>query len=270
MYGGEYNEIDRIYMGCNASTSRIYLHGGVLKAENVILHNTTTGTDFDFLAGGKAYLYWNGGVYAPVGTTAANQVLEGLTEALVSTNGAVVTTAALAGESYTVAQPLLHDPALAGKDGGFTKTGAKPLALAGANTYNGDTYVTEGQLVIPAGAAATALPPDSAVVVAPGAELVMAEGTVAAVGALAVDTTKTYGTITGLVPARGGKLYLTNVSGDLFGIELPITLSGGDHLGRIRSWEIYVDGVKIEGLVPNVVNSKIVVGHPFGACLIIR
>ena len=269
IHGGEYNEIERIHMGCNASTSRLNLHGGVLKAENIFLDMRTSGDSYCFFAGGSAYLYWNGGVYAPVGTTAANQTLEDLTEALVSTNGAVVTTASLAGESYTIAQPLLHDPAL-GTDGGFTKTGVKPLALAGANTYNGDTYVAEGQLVIPAGAAATALPPDSAVVVAPGAELVMAEGTAAAVGALAVDMAKTYGTITGLVPARGGRLYLTNVSGAPMGLELPITLSGGAHLGRFRSWEIYVEGVKAEGLVPNVRNGKIVVGTPPGTRIVIR
>ena len=269
MYGGEYNEIERIHMGCNASTSRINLHGGVLKAENIFL-NTSTGGNYCFFAGGKAYLYWNGGTYAPVGTTAANQTLGGLTEALVSTNGAVVTTASLAGESYTIAQPLLHDPALAGVDGGFTKTGAKPLALAGANTYNGDTYVAEGQLVIPANAAATALPPDSAVVVAPGAELVMANGTAAGIGTLAFDMAQTYGTITGLVPARGGKLYLTNASGTLQGLELPVTLSGGANLTRLHGWELYVDGVKIEGLVPTVRDGKLVLSAPPGTRIILR
>ena len=270
MYGGNYNEIERIHMGCNATTSRLNLHGGVLKAENIFL-NTSTGGNYCFFAGGQAYLYWNGGTYAPIGTTAANQTLEGLTEALVSTNGAVVTTASLAGESYTIAQPLLHDPALAGKDGGFTKTGAKPLALAGANTYSGDTYVAEGQLVIPAGAAATALPPDSAVVVAPGAELVMASGTGAAVGALAIDMTKAYGTITGLVPARGGTLYLTNVgNGSLLGLELPVTLSGNARRRGFGSWKLYVDGQKVEGLVPDVSGGKLVLGYPYGAMVILR
>ena len=268
LFGGNYNEIERIHMGCNASTSRLNLHGGVLKAENIFL-NTSTGGNYCFFAGGKAYLYWNGGTYAPIGTTAANQVLEGLTEALVSTNGAVVTTAQLAGESYTIAQPLLHDPAISGKDGGFVKTGAKPLALTGANTYNGDTVVAEGQLVIPAGAAATALPPDSAVIVAQGAELVMANGTAAGIGTLAVDMTKTYGTITGLVPARGGKLYLTNVSGALLGQELPITLSGTVARG-IRSWEIYVDGVKDERFILNMKDGKIVVSMPLGTRVMIR
>ena len=270
MYGGNYNEIERIHMGCNASTSRLSLHGGVLKAENIFL-DTRTDASYCFFAGGKAYLYWNGGTYAPVGTTAENQTLQGLTEALVSTNGAVVTTASLAGESYTIAQPLLHDPALSGKDGGFTKVGAKPLALAGANTYNGDTYVAEGQLVIPAGAAATALPPDSAVIVAPGAELVMAAGTQAGVGVLAVDMTKTYGTMTGMVPAWNGRLYLSNVGDrELLGLELPITLSGGARLRRFATWEVYVDGVKVDGLAVRVVDGKIVLGTPLGIRVIVR
>ena len=122
----------------------------------------------------------------------------------------------------------------------------------------------------PAYADANALPPDSAVIVAPGAELVMANGTAAGVGMLAIDMTKTYGTITGLVPAYGGKLYLTNVDGELKGLELPITLSGGANLRRLHSWEIYVDGVKVEGLAPSVQDGKIVVRARPGTRLIFR
>ena len=82
--------------------------------------------------------------------------------------------------------------------------------------------------------------------------------------------TKTYGTITGLVPARGGKLYLTNVSGDLLGLELPITISGASHPGRFSTWELYVDGVKVDGLVPCVRNGKFVIDLPYGMMLIVR
>ena len=84
--------------------------------------------------------------------------------------------------------------------------------------------------------------------------------------------TKTYGTITGLAPARGGKLYLTSASGDVQrGLELPINISGnGQHIGRFSSWEVYVNGVKVEGLVPTVSGGKLVLDLPSGACLIIR
>ena len=83
--------------------------------------------------------------------------------------------------------------------------------------------------------------------------------------------TKTYGTITGLAPAKDGKLSLSNV-GDrtLLGLEIPVTLTGGAHLGRFHSWEVYVDGVKIEGLVPAVRDGKLVVSTPPGARIIIR
>ncbi|MBR1587651.1 MAG: hypothetical protein IJ658_04925, partial [Kiritimatiellae bacterium] len=177
MYGGLYDELERIHMGCNATTSRLNLHGGVLKAENIFLNDGTHDTGYAFYAGGKAYVYWNGGTYAPVGTAAADRTLAGLTEVLVSTNGAVVTTAELAGDAYTIAQPLLHDPALEGTDGGLVKKGAKPLALTGANTYTGDTVVEEGALTIPVGAGASALPAGSAIAVAEGATLEMAAGT---------------------------------------------------------------------------------------------
>ncbi|MBR0506020.1 MAG: autotransporter-associated beta strand repeat-containing protein, partial [Kiritimatiellae bacterium] len=165
MYGGFYNETNYIYMGCNGSTSRLNLHGGILKAEKIFLSTSTSG-NYCFFAGGSAYIYWNGGMYAPVGTAAADRTLTDLTEVLVSTNGAVVTTEYLAGDTYTIAQPLLHDPALEGTDGGFVKKGAKPLALTGANTYTGDTVIEEGTLSIPVGADASALPSGSAIVVA--------------------------------------------------------------------------------------------------------
>ena len=242
MYGGNYNEIELVHMGCNATTSRLNLHGGVLKAENIILDTSTT-TSYCFFSGGKAYIYWNGGIFAPVGTTVANQTLMGLTEVLVSTNGAVVTTAELAGESYTVAQPLLHDPDLEGADGGFVKQGAKPLALTGANTYTGDTVVEEGTLEIPAGANASALPAGSAVVVAEGATLLMANGTAAGVGALRFDMGTQYGTLAGFAPAANGALYVTGVDAqNPKGLEMPVTVTDAQHPNKLTRWAVYVDG----------------------------
>ena len=257
MYGGAYNEIERIHMGCNASTSRINLHGGILKAENIFLDDRTS-VNHCFFAGGKAHIYWNGGMYAPVGTAAADQTLGGLTEVLVSTNGAVVTTEYLAGDTYTIAQPLLHDPDLEGTDGGFVKKGAKPLALTGANTYTGDTAVEAGTLSIPAGANAAALPADSAVTVAEGATLEMASGTAARVGGLRVDMSGA-GTIAGFAPAADGKLFVTGVGdGARVGRVLPLAVTDAVQPSNLARWPVFVDGELDEKVCGRVRNNTIV------------
>ena len=270
MYGGEYNEVERIHMGCNATTSRLNLHGGVLKAENIFL-NTSTSGNYCFFSGGKAYIYWNGGTYAPVGTTAANQVLTNLTEVLVSTNGAVVTTEYLAGNTYTIAQPLLHEPDLEGTDGGFVKKGAKTLALTGANTYTGDTVVEEGTLTIPVGADASALPLNSAVVVAEDATLEMASGTAAHVGALRFDMDTTSGTLAGFAPAASGALYVTGVGEtQRKGLVLPVTVTNAQRPNNLTRWAVYVDGDLDDRLSAYVRNNTIVLDAKQGQYLIIR
>ena len=271
IFGGQYNEAERIHMGCNASTSRLNLYGGVLKAENIFLNDASYGTTRAFFGGGKAYVYWNGGTYAPVGTTAANQTLTGLTEVLVSTNGAVVTTESLVGESYTIAQPLLHDPDLEGADGGFVKKGAKPLALTGANTYTGDTVVEAGTLSIPIGADASALPAGSAVVVAEGATLEMASGTAARAGGLRVDMATQSGTLAGFAPAAQGTLYVTGVGETpRKGLVLPVTVTDAQRPNNLTRWAVYVDGDLDDRLSAYVRNNTIVLDAKQGQYLIIR
>ena len=270
MYGGAYNEIERIHMGCNASTSRINLHGGVLKAENIFLDDRTSGNHC-FFAGGKAHIYWNGGTYAPVGSTAANQTLEGLTEVLVSTNGAVVTTAELAGDTYTIAQPLLHDPALEGVDGGFVKTGAKPLALTGANTYTGDTVVEAGTLSIPVGADASTLPAGSAVAVAEGATLEMAQGTAARAGGLRFDMATQSGTLAGFAPAAAGTLHVTGVGETTrIGLVLPVTVTDAQEPNKLARWAVSVDGEVDDKVCARVKGETIVLEAKGGLFFTIR
>ena len=118
------------------NTGTVRLNGGLFKVENLTMTR------------GKGYLYFNGGMYAPYGAAAANRTLTGLTAAYVSTNGAVISTANAGDGAYTIAQNLLHDPALAGLDGGLLKTGGGLLTLSGANTYTGPTAVECGTLQI--------------------------------------------------------------------------------------------------------------------------
>ena len=270
MYGGFYNETNYIYMGCNGSTSRLNLHGGILKAEKIFLSTSTSG-NYCFFAGGSAYIYWNGGMYAPVGTAAADRTLTGLTEVLVSTNGAVVTTAELAGESYTIAQPLLHDPDLEGTDGGFVKKGAKPLALTGANTYTGDTVVEAGTLSIPVGADASALPAGSAIVVAEGATLEMAAGTAARAGGLRVEMGTQSGTLAGFAPAAQGTLYVDGVGeATRKGLVLPVTVTDAQVKHNLSRWPVVIDGEVDEKVCGRVRDNTIVLDSKGGLVFTIR
>ncbi|MBQ6341450.1 MAG: autotransporter-associated beta strand repeat-containing protein, partial [Kiritimatiellae bacterium] len=139
----------------------VYVNGGILdvgglcdlclNANNmgtIWMNGGVFGVDGVTLTRGKGYLYFNGGTFAPYGAAAANRTLTGLTAAYVSTNGAVISTANAGDGAYEIAQPLLHDPALTGADGGLVKTGAGLLTLSGANTYTGPTAVEGGTLRI--------------------------------------------------------------------------------------------------------------------------
>lgn len=144
---GEVDVTGLIDLSCNAQRNNcdaydkltgIWLNGGVLKAESIMMTANAV----------SPKVYFNGGVYAPYGADAANRTMENLYRCYVSTNGAIVSTENLpAGETYTIAQPLLTDPALNGDtDGGLTKRGAGTLALSGANTYTGITKIEAGTL----------------------------------------------------------------------------------------------------------------------------
>ena len=117
----------------------LYLNGGVLKAENIKM---TEGTSIP-------KVYFNGGTFMPYGKTESNRTMQNLNKVYVSTNGAIISTANMpASTTYTIAQPLLTDPALDGEaDGGFTKRGANTLVLSGANTFTGPVSVEDGTLV---------------------------------------------------------------------------------------------------------------------------
>ena len=117
----------------------LYLNGGVLKADTIKMTDSAS----------IPKVYFNGTTFMPYGKTESNRTMQNLNKVYVSTNGAIISTANMpAGETYTIAQPLLTDPALNGvADGGFTKKGAGTLALTGANTFTGPVRIEDGTLV---------------------------------------------------------------------------------------------------------------------------
>ena len=126
--------VHNVLLGAGSSTpgnGTLNLAGGTLIASNIVR------------GAGSGYLRFNGGTFRP---RIPNLTLTGLTAAYVSTNGAVFDTTLANG--YTVAQSLLHDPALAGAaDGGFVKLGTNTLSLtATGNTFNGPVVVRTGLL----------------------------------------------------------------------------------------------------------------------------
>ncbi len=120
--------------GTNQTT--VNLNGGTL----------TTGAFFKTNIGGAqlSTLNLNGGTIRAGATSATFlPVLTGLT-ANVQAGGAKIDTN---GFDVTIAQPLLHDPALgASLDGGLFKSGAGTLTLTAVNTYTGPTLLTGGTL----------------------------------------------------------------------------------------------------------------------------
>ena len=74
------------------------------------------------------------------------------------------------------------------------------------------------------------------------------------IGGLTVDTAYYYGkipTITKFRPAAKGKLYLTNVSGELASnYTVPINLTTVVNAENFASWKVYVNGTEVRGFVP--------------------
>ena len=114
--------------------------GATFRADAITQTATTADTAF----------YGNGGTFQPICKTVAGQTLNAAFSLYSSTNGlAVDTSETLNGAAYTIAQPVLHDPALgASADGGLVKRGLGTLTLSGANTYTGGTVVEGGILAL--------------------------------------------------------------------------------------------------------------------------
>lgn len=94
------------------------------------------------------------------------------------------------------------------------------------------------------------------------------------IGGLTVDTAYYYGkipTITKFRPAANGKLYLTNVSGELASnYTVPINLTTVVDAENFASWKVYVNGAEAHGFVPEYANGVLKAKFKNGLTIIVR
>jgi len=143
----------------STSVSTLRLNGGTLTVNGFSKSQNYTNV-----------LNFNGGVLrasAPAGTLILPNFLpiNSWQTACVQSGGAIID----AGHYLiTIAQPLIHDPALgATLDGGLTKLGAGGLGLNGLNTFTGPTKILDGTLLCGPGAITNS----ASIYIASGAEM---------------------------------------------------------------------------------------------------
>ena len=94
------------------------------------------------------------------------------------------------------------------------------------------------------------------------------------IGGLTVDTAYYYGkipTITKFRPAANGKLYLTNVTGEIASnYTVPINLTTVVDAENFASWKVCVNGVESRGLVPVFANGVLKVRQKYGTVIFVR
>ncbi|MBQ3749473.1 MAG: hypothetical protein II863_18845, partial [Kiritimatiellae bacterium] len=94
------------------------------------------------------------------------------------------------------------------------------------------------------------------------------------IGGLTVDTADYYGktpTITKFRPSANGKLYLTNVSGELASnYTVPINLTTVVDAENFASWKVYVNGAEVRGFVTEYVNGVLKAKFKNGLTIFVR
>ena len=94
------------------------------------------------------------------------------------------------------------------------------------------------------------------------------------IGGLTVDTAYYYGktpTITKFRPAANGKLYLTNVAGELpASYTVPINLTTVVDAENFASWKVYVNGAEARGYVPVYENGVLKAKRKHGLAIFVR
>jgi autotransporter-associated beta strand protein len=123
-----------------AAVSLLRLNGGTLTVGGFTKSNTSYTNQISF-NGGVLKAGANNTTFLPAFTVSTNVVQAG--GAIIDAGGFAITVAAL----------LIHDPALGSTpDGGLTKLGAGTLTLNAAETYTGNTTVSNGTLALSASA----------------------------------------------------------------------------------------------------------------------
>ena len=92
------------------------------------------------------------------------------------------------------------------------------------------------------------------------------------IGSLTVDAAAAANpTITKFRPAAKGKLYLTNVSGELASnYTVPINLTTVVNAENFASWKVYVNGAEVRGFVPEYVNGVLKAKFKHGLATFVR
>jgi len=135
---GGTGELD-LHRGTGASTNIFNLNGGTLRMLRVMAGNASGTREFNF----------NGGTLSAVADTTTFFSLFAGDPANVRNGGAIIDSA---GFNVTIPHILQHSakPGDSATDGGLTKLGAGSLTLSATNTYNGNTTISNGTLIISA------------------------------------------------------------------------------------------------------------------------
>jgi len=220
--GGELDIAGTLLLGrVGANTGTVHLCGGVLRAENIVLSN------------GTGRVYFDGGTYAPYCASEANRTLSGLTAAYIGAGGLTIDLS-YAGGAYTVTQPLLHDAALSGADGGLRVVGGGTLVLAGSNTYAGPTVLDGSTLDLSGRTAAVGRLEGSGGIMNGTLAVtdVLRPGGSGKVGTMHLDTSTT---ITGIVEVELGDRIFSAGTVDVTDATLLVT-----DLNRLQKWNSHL------------------------------
>ncbi len=99
----------------------------------------------------------------------------------------------------------------------------------------------------------------------------LADANISIGGLTVVDNPQNAPTITKFRPAANGKLYLTNISGELASnYTVPINLTTVVDAENFASWKVYVNGAEVRGFVPVYENGVLKAKYKHGLAIFIR